>query len=254
MSYPIAEFDNEHSLISPSLSDELITDPNGIDTCVMTYYPDIENVEDIAKDLTPLYCFHSGAAEIMQYIYKDSIIIANMPSGAPSSASIMEELISLGVRRFVCMGGSGLIDGKFNVDSYLLVSDAIRDEGTSYHYLPAGERAYTSPLLSGQLAACFKKRNAEFKVGRVWSTDAIYRETPARIKRRLSEGAIGVDMECAALCAVAQRRGVEYAQALYFTDCLYQDVWSGIVPHYKELRLKALRLIIDCGLEIADMI
>ncbi|MGI6215391.1 MAG: nucleoside phosphorylase [Christensenellales bacterium] len=252
--YPIAEFDNEHSLISPSLSDELLTDLSGIDTCVMTYYPDIENIEDIAKDLTPLYCFHSGAAEIMQYIYKDSIIIANMPAGAPSSASIMEELISLGVIRFLGMGGSGLIDDEFGLENYLLVKDAIRDEGTSYHYLPAEECAYTSPLLTEQLGNCLKKRDIPYKSGRIWSTDAFYRETPSRIKRRLASGAVGVDMECAALCAVAQRRGVEYAQALYFTDRLYKDVWSGLLPNYKELRLKSLHLIIDCGLEIANMI
>ena len=64
MPYPITEFDNEHSLISPSLTSELLCDLNGIDTCVMTFYPEVEDEEDIFKNLTPLYCFSAGAAEI----------------------------------------------------------------------------------------------------------------------------------------------------------------------------------------------
>ena len=251
--YPITEFDNEHSLISPSLTSELLCDLNGIDTCVMTFYPEVEDEKDIFEKLTPLYCFSAGAAEIMQYIYMDRIILANMPAGAPSCAAIMEELISLGVTRFLCMGGAGLIDRNFSPDKYLIVTDAIRDEGTSYHYLPAGEQAYTSPLLTGQLAGCLERRNIAFDMGRVWTTDAFYRETPSRVKRRLSQGAVAVDMECAALCAIAQRRGVEFAQAHYFIDFLYKDVWSGFVPHTSQIRLDSLKLILDCGIEIAGM-
>ena len=172
----------------------------------------------------------------------------------PAKAALMEELISIGISRFVCIGSAGLISKEFDQNKMLVVTEAIRDEGTSYHYLPAGEAAYTSPLLREQLKDSLARQGVDFAEGKVWTTDAFYRETPSRVARRLAEGAIAVEMECAALCAVAQRRGVEFAQALFFSDSLLSEVWSGFSRDYPEKRLKALDLLLETGLELAGLL
>ena len=166
----------------------------------------------------------------------------------------MDEMISLGVTRFISCGSAGLISDEFDSSHLLLVEDAIRDEGTSYQYLPAGEKAYTSPLLNEQVKESLTRQGVPFDMGRIWSTDALYRETPARVARRKAQGAVAVDMECSALCAVAQRRGVSFTQLMYFSDFLLADVWSGFVPAYGDLRLKSLEILLETGMEVAGLL
>ncbi len=250
--FPILEYDEDHSLIIPNTQNELLRDLNGVDTCVMTFFPGLKD-HPTSQRFEDLYRFYSGGAQLMQYVYNDSLVVANLPGGAAPAAALMEELISIGITRFLCIGSAGLIDSTFDTNSLLVVTEAIRDEGASYHYLPAGEAAYTSPLLREQLKDSLTRQGVPFAEGKVWTTDAFYRETPARVKRRQAEGAIAVEMECSALCAVAQRRGVEFAQALFFSDSLHSEVWSGFSRNYPEMRLKALNLLLETGLELAGL-
>ncbi len=251
--FPILEYDEDHSMIMPNTQNELLRDLGGVDTCVMTFFPGLR-AHETSERFDELYRFFSGGAQLMQYVYNDSLVVANLPGGAAPAAALMEELISIGVSRFVCIGSAGLISKEFDQNKMLVVTEAIRDEGTSYHYLPAGEAAYTSPLLREQLKDSLARQGVDFAEGKVWTTDAFYRETPSRVARRLAEGAIAVEMECAALCAVAQRRGVEFAQALFFSDSLLSEVWSGFSRDYPEKRLKALDLLLETGLELAGLL
>lgn len=251
--FPILEYDEDHSLIMPNTQNELLRDLNGIDTCVITFFPGLK-AHPTSQRFEELYCFYSGGAQLMQYVYEDTLVVANMPGGAAPAAALMEELISIGISRFLCIGSAGLIDKNFDINSLLVVTEAIRDEGTSYHYLPAGEATYTTPLLREQLKDSLTRQGVRFAEGKVWTTDAFYRETPARVARRQAEGAIAVEMECAALCAVAQRRGVEFAQALFFSDSVHSEVWSGFARNYPEMRLKALDLLLETGMELAGML
>lgn len=249
---PLFEFDDDVSMITAAPKEELLRDLNGADTCVMTYMPRLEGT-DVAQELDPLYRFIGGGANLMQYIYRDGLVVANLPAGASMGAALMEELISLGVSRFICCGSAGLIDSNFDPNKLLLVTDALRDEGTSYHYLPAGEDAYTNPLLREEVKAALDKRSIAYAEGRVWTTDAIYRETPERVERRRRQGCIAVDMATSALCAVAQFRGVEFMQILYFSNFLFSDVWSGYAKNYPDLRQRALHLLLDVGSDVAGL-
>lgn len=249
---PLFEFDDDISLITAAPKEELMRGLNGADTCIMTYMPRLEGT-DIAAELDPLYRFIGGGANLMQYMYKDALVVANLPAGASMGAALMEEMISLGVSRFICCGSAGLIDSGFDPHKLLVVTDALRDEGTSYHYLPAGEDAYTSPLLRADVKAALDRNGIAYAEGRVWTTDAIYRETPGRVERRRNQGCVAVDMATSALCAVSQFRGVEFAQMLYFSNHLFADVWSGYAKNYGELRLNALHMLLKVGGEIAGV-
>ncbi len=250
---PVVEFDEEHSLVTPAIRSKLLRDMVGIDTCVMVCFPDLEN-DEASKDLDPLYRFVAGGATVMQYVYQDSILVANMAGGAPSAARLMEELISLGIDRFVLFGSAGLICPEFPQDHVLLVTEALRDEGTSYHYISASKVCMTTPLLRAQVKGILENLGIAFTEGKIWTTDAMYRETPSRVARRFQQGALAVDMESSALCAIAQRRGVEFAHIAYIANSLVSDVWSGFYASYGNLRRRALKHGLEIGMEVAKLL
>lgn len=250
--FPILEYDEDTGMITPALQRETMRDLNGIDTCVMVFFPGLDE-HPIAGELEPWCHFTAGGAKMMHYVYRDQLVVANLPAGGAPCAQLMEELISLGLTRFICIGSAGMISEEAAPDKLMVVTEAIRDEGTSYHYLPAGEQVYTSPLLRTLVEESLRNQGFPYQEGKVWTTDAIYRETSSRIKRRKKEGALAVDMECASLCAVAQYRGVEFVQVLYFSDYLHNDVWSGFSRDYEALRIKTLHMLLKTGMEVAAL-
>ncbi len=147
--------------------------------------------------------------------------------GAPLAAAILEEVIALGCRNFVVCGGCGVLNRELAVGHLVVPTSAVRDEGTSYHYLAPSREVVASPAAVVAIEQTLKRRKVEYILGKTWTTDAIYRETRARMALRRSEGCITVEMEAAALFAVAQFRGVHLGQILYGGDNLDGDEWDG---------------------------
>jgi uridine phosphorylase len=108
----------------------------------------------------------------------------------------------------------------------IIVNSALRDEGTSHHYLPAGRHVDADLVAVGVVTRLLRERGVAFQTGRVWTTDAPYRETPAKIESRRAEGCIAVEMEAAALAAVAHFRGVPLGHLLYCADDLSSAAWD----------------------------
>lgn len=157
-------------------------------------------------------------------------IIGNFGIGAPVAAVVMEEFIARGVKRFVSFGYCGTLQKNLKIGDYILIDRAIRDEGTSHHYLPTEKYAEASNELVSFLEAFLKKEKIKFTKGSSWTTDAIYRETIDEVKTYQEEGVLGVDMEAAALFAVAKYRQVECAGLFIVSDCLADGKnWK---PHF----------------------
>jgi uridine phosphorylase len=146
--------------------------------------------------------------------------------GAPLAAGFLEEVIALGCRKFIACGGCGVLNREIAVGHLVVPVAAVRDEGTSYHYLPPGREVAASAAGVTALAAVLKQGGVEYIAGKTWTTDALYRETPERVKQRRAEGCITVEMEAAAFFAVAQFRGVMFAQILYGGDNLDSELWD----------------------------
>ena len=108
----------------------------------------------------------------------------------------------------------------------MVVSSAVRDEGTSYHYLPASREVELDPRARQVLQDVLDERGAPYVVGKTWTTDAPYRETPRKIAMRRDEGCLTVEMEASALAAVAAFRGVPLAQVVYCGDDLAGEAWD----------------------------
>jgi uridine phosphorylase len=139
---------------------------------------------------------------------------------------LLEEMIALGCRKFVACGGAGVLDKEIAVGHIVVPATAVRDEGTSYHYLPSGREVGASPEGVAAIEQTLKRHGVPYIVGKTWTTDAPYRETPAKVRLRKSEGCVTVEMEAAAFFAVAQFRRVVFAQMLYGGDDVSGGEWD----------------------------
>lgn len=156
----------------------------------------------------------------------ERLMLLHSGVGAPLAAGLLDELIARGCRAFIVCGGAGTLQADTNVGHLIIVTSALRDEGTSYHYAPPSRVIDSDAISTSVLAEVLAEREMPFVTGRVWTTDAPYRETPDKVQRRREEGCVAVEMEAAALAAVAAFRGVRLAHVIYAGDDLSGDVWE----------------------------
>ncbi|MGZ4150449.1 MAG: nucleoside phosphorylase [Actinomycetota bacterium] len=168
-----------------------------------------------------------GHNPIWELSYEGSRLAVVHPGvGAPLAAAFLEELVARGCRSFVACGGAGVLVPDVALGHVIVPTAAIRDEGTSYHYLPASRTAEPSEAAVGTIVATLERHHVPYVTGSTWTTDAIYRETRAKLARRVAEGCLTVEMEAAAFFAVAAFRGVAFGQLLYAGDDLSGDAWD----------------------------
>jgi uridine phosphorylase len=155
------------------------------------------------------------------------LAISQAGVGAPLAAGWLDELITLGGRAFVAAGGAGVLVPDLALGHVVVPTAAVRDEGTSYHYLPAAREVEPTPDAVSAIVATLEARGVPFVTGKTWTTDGIYRETRNKVARRLDEGCLTVEMEAAAFFAVARFRGVSFGQMVYAGDDLSGEAWNG---------------------------
>jgi uridine phosphorylase len=179
------------------------------------------------------------------------VAVAQAGVGAPLAAGWLDELITLGGRAFIAAGGAGVLVPGLVMGHVVIPTAALRDEGTSYHYLAASrEVAPTADALEAILAT-LDAHGIPHVTGKTWTTDGIYRETRDKIRKRVAEGCLTVEMEAAAFFAVAQFRGVSFGQMLYAGDDLSGEAWdSRGWPHHHTGRDLLLRLAAEAVLRI----
>lgn len=146
--------------------------------------------------------------------------------GAPLAAGFLEEAISLGGSAFIACGACGVLDDEIAAGHPVVLTSAVRDEGVSYHYLPPGREVAASPQAVSALDMTLRRSGLEYRLGKTWTTDGLYRETASRRSRRMEEGCIVVEMEAAAFFAVAQFRGVRMGQVVYGGDLVVPGGWD----------------------------
>jgi uridine phosphorylase len=146
--------------------------------------------------------------------------------GAPLAAASLELVIASGVRYVIGCGGAGIVVPGFDPGHVIVPTEAVRDEGTSYHYLPAGKVARPHPQAVAAIDEALAAGGVPHDRGRTWTTDAFFRETPDRVARRRDQGCLTVEMEAAAMFAVAAHRDVVYGQLLYAGDDVSAESWD----------------------------
>lgn len=176
--------------------------------------------------LTPLYALRSELGTNPVYEFQTTggpVAVVHPGMGGPLAAAIVEELVALGMTTVVACGGAGALVADLALGEIMVVDSALRDEGTSFHYAPPSRVIDADPTGVAAMEAVLGARDVPYRVGRTWTTDAIFREARSRVDRRIAEGCAMVDMESAAFIAVARYRGVRFAQLLYAGDSLVSD-------------------------------
>jgi uncharacterized protein (DUF952 family)/uridine phosphorylase len=251
--YPILEYDPARkALIEPA---ELLSPIDIPEHCVLCFFQDV--ITSLKEEGRLTLVDNLGSEIGHNPIYELDVdgrrlALCHPGVGAPLAAGFLDELIALGCRKFIFCGGAGALDGGLGLGHVVIPATAVRDEGTSYHYLPPGREVAASPEAVAAIEKVLERDNVSYVVGKTWTTDAPYRETPAKIQRRRAEGCITVEMESAAFFAVAQFRGVIAGQILYCGDDVSSDTWDS--RHWQrqtDVREKIFWLAAEACLEIA---
>jgi uridine phosphorylase len=230
---PILEFDSAEAVIEPSV----LIKPRDVPAhVVLCYFQDV--IERVVQEhdgrLVTNLRSEIGDNPIYEIAYEDRRLALVHPGvGAPLAAAFVEELIALGCRAFVAAGGAGVLVPELRLGHVIVPTAAIRDEGTSYHYLPPAREVTADPSAVAAIVATLKRHEVPYVTGKTWTTDGLYRETRGKIARRVAEGCLAVEMEAAACFAVAAFRGVPFGQLLYAGDDLSGEQWDerGWVGH-----------------------
>ncbi len=197
--------------------------------CVSTFsesiiqkFASMKNVEKIAELYTA-----NGALPVYKICYKNQEIAFYLSRvGAPACVVGFEEIVAMGAKKFVLFGSCGVLDDEKVKGRIIIPTFAVRDEGTSYHYIASSEEIEASADSIQTLENVLKDCGYPYIKGKTWTSDAIYRETKAAIDERRQEGCIAVEMECAAMFAVSQYRKIPFIQFLYGADNLSSEKWE----------------------------
>lgn len=158
----------------------------------------------------PVYLFN--------YQGKD-ICLCQAPVGSAAAVQVLDWLIGYGCRKIVSAGSCGVLV-PMEENKFLIPTEALRCEGTSYHYLPPSRTVKAEAASIAALERTFQKHNIPYAMCKTWTTDGFFRETADMVNYRREEGFCTVEMECAALMACSEFRGVRFAQFLYTADTL----------------------------------
>lgn len=169
------------------------------------------------------------------YFLKDhpGVAVGDFGTGAPVMAAKMEELIAWGVEQFISVGTAGSLQQKAKVGDIIVCEKAVRDEGTSHHYLPQTKYIHAPRRMTNKLQNHLKKAEVPYLVGSSWTTDSFYRQTAEEVLFYQKEGILAVEMEAAALFAVAHFYRVDLGVMFTISDSHADLVWQ---PHLEDER------------------
>ena len=186
----------------------------------------IEKLKAAGK-LKLIYTVQSICTEYPVYKVKGKdVLLVNPYSGAPTTAGIMEELGACGCTKWIACGAAGVLDRKIAVGHLLLPDSALREEGTSHHYLKPSREVQASPRAVKAIKKTLDKHGVPYLVAKTWTTDGFFRETPAKVALRKKEGCLSVEMEAAAIFAVAKFRGHHAGAIFYGGDDVSGKDWD----------------------------
>ena len=217
---PILEYDFDSiEVIRPNHGAEQLVLP---EKCVFGLLGDV--IDDYAFEMDAVIAehFETITKSYPVYIVQQNgmeFCLCQAPLGAAAAAQLLDFLISCGCKKIIAAGSCGVLTD-LDENEFLIPIRAMRDEGTSYHYLPAARFVDLEPSAIKAIEQTFCALNIPFQKCITWTTDGFFRETRDIVEYRKSEGCATVEMECAALAACAQKRGAVFGQILYTADSL----------------------------------
>ena len=184
----------------------------------------------------------------------DQVSVAGPCVYAPKVAGVFESLRHDGVKTVIAFGWCGAVHPAVRAGDILLAGPVIREEGTSYHYLPADADPLPSPTVNSALRGAASRAGVALREGPVWTTDAPYRETRHKVGNFAARGVLGVDMETSAIVSLGSAMGIEVGVLLLVSDELWDREWRWGVPtsQFTHARRCYARIAADAALSLAN--
>ncbi len=225
MHLPLHEFDpNPIAVINPAHDRRSVVLPR---VGVLCWFGDVVRERMVEQEVVYNIQFEHGPHPVVVIEHNGVEVALACPGvGAPIAAGSLEMFIAHGCTTVVGVGGAGVIRPGFDVGHVVIPIAAIRDEGTSYHYASHDDDVAPHQDVVAALHAELTAQGVPFEEAMTWTTDAFYRETEAKVRRRREQGCLTVEMEASALFAVAAFRGARYGQVLYCGDDLSAGSWD----------------------------
>ena len=247
----------DHDVARPALIEptNLVRPKDVPPACVMAILPEALQALADRGETTVSHTFETGLGPLPVYRYEvegRAVTLHNCGVGGPFAAARMEELIALGCRSFVLCGACGVLDAEIAGGHLLLPDSALRDEGTSFHYLPPSREVAVDAEVVGCLETVLRAEGFEPLIVKTWTTDGVYRETRDVIRRRRDEGCLTVEMEAASLLAVAQFRRVKLGIILHAGDDVSGDAWDHRGFTRQPIRQRLIHVASQAALALDD--
>ena len=221
-----------HRLSSPSAFRpealvEAVRTERGIETasvpgiCVLDFDGDLTDwlVEArIAHPYPAWACFHTTMHSFEIDGMECGIVARTI--GGPYAVLVAEQLHVSGARILLGLTSAGRVSPSLPVPSLVVATSAIRDEGTSYHYLSAADIVTAPAKLAASLYKGLQALGLPVSQGLVWTTDAPYRETAEELQEHAANGALAVEMQSASLFAFAQARHADVGMVAHVTNAI----------------------------------
>lgn len=250
--FPLLEFDGvSNNIIEIS---KLVDKIDMSDRVVICFFNEV--IGKLAKEgkLKEIYAIENqiGVNPVYELEYNgEKVTVVHPGVGAPLAVSIMEEVIAIGGRKFISCGSGGVLRKDIAVGHVIVPNAAVRDEGTSYHYVEASREIEVNDKAVKAIEKTLREHKCDYLLGKTWTTDSIFRETRDKAQLRKEEGCIAVEMECSALAALAQYRKVIFGQMIYGGDDISCDDWDPREEHDRtSVREKLFWFAVEAALNL----
>jgi uridine phosphorylase len=180
--------------------------------CILEFDGDLTDALVADRSVTPFEswaCFHTSMYDATVDGMRWGIVPRTI--GGPYAVLVAEQLWAAGAKLIVGLSSAGRVSSALPLPSLVVATSAIRDEGTSLHYLPPSRAAECPSPVTSTLAEELATTGWRVSTGTVWTTDAPYRETLTQLRHWAEEGVLAVEMQAASLFAFGSARHAEVA-------------------------------------------
>lgn len=216
--------DQSPAIIQPQINENA----PAVDACILTFSWQIEQfvIRNYPCRRIGSFWFATGETPIYRLDYKGKrFAFYKTYVGAPACVGTVEDTLSVfRTKKYVAFGGAGCLNKEIAHGKVMVPAEAYRDEGTSYHYAPASD--WITVKNAPAVARFMQENGLPYVQGRTWTTDAFYRETRNSFEKRKAEGCVSVEMECAALQALCDFRGLDLYMFFTSGDLLDAPRWD----------------------------
>ena len=246
--FPILEYDSSvHAIFDPESAEDVVKKIKLPEKAVFAFLGSC--IDDYAKNIGAdiVYTIESITKDYPIYVIEhngERICLCQAPMGAPAALQNLEIILHCGVKKIISAGSCGVLCD-IPENQFIIPTKALRDEGSSYHYLPPSRFVDLDMPMTDHIRRVFSEKSIPFTEGITWTTDALYRETQDMVNHRKNEGCTTVDMECAALAACAKFRGADLGMFFFTADSLADTEAYDIRDFGRASLVPALHMCLD---------